>query len=65
MIDLLVDAEVRAEHVARDHEVVLDTIDGEPVHAQILRQQRVAMSLHHELNGDADVASTLNGTRNK
>lgn len=49
MCYLLVNVEVRAENVTCDNEVVLDTVNGKPVHAQILRQQRVAVTLHHKL----------------
>lgn len=42
-------SEAVAEHVPGDHHVGLHAIHGQAVHAQELWQERVAMTLHYEL----------------
>lgn len=46
---LAVYSEAVAEHVPGDHHVGLHAVHGQAVHAQELWQERVAMTLHYEL----------------
>lgn len=41
--------EVVGEDVPRGHQVVLDAVHGQPVHAEVLGQQRLAVPLHYVL----------------
>ena len=45
-----VNREPCAENVADDDDVRFGVVDGDAVHAQVLRQQGVSMSLHNVLN---------------
>lgn len=42
--------EVRAKDVPHDAEVGLDALDGEAMHSEVLRQQRLTTTLHNKLN---------------
>lgn len=47
--NLLMYIEVIGEHIPSSDEVVLDTVDCKPVHAEVLRQERLAVPLHYIL----------------